>query len=328
MPSEKGVASRFAWIGTIISMVIFILSIVVLWEITKEIKWEDLKKAFVSASVQQINLAILFTVISYLCLTFYDFFALKQLKLKVGILTSGFASFTSYAISFTLGFPLLTAGTVRYWIYKPKGLKTSQIATLTVIAGITFWLGMGLVLGWSLLREADSLSRLVPSHANINRMIGAAALIFIAGYLIWVSMKRRSVTVKGWRLELPGFRLSLGQILIGAGDVCAGAAVLYVLLPEGHNMSFVTFLAIYVFASMVGMASHVPGAAGVLEATMLVALSWLPREQVLGALLMFRIAYYLVPFLVALMMLGAYEIARRLKETQRNLTPDHDQVSP
>ncbi|MEE7446910.1 hypothetical protein MRF4_03230 [Methylobacterium radiotolerans] len=49
----------------------------------------------------------------------------------------------SYAVSFTLGFPLLTAGTIRYWIYARQGLSTAKIAALTVIAGFTFWLGMG-----------------------------------------------------------------------------------------------------------------------------------------------------------------------------------------
>ena len=60
-------------------------------------------------------------------------------------------------MSFTLGFPILTAGTVRYWIYAPKGLSPGRVASLTVIAGLTFWLGMGIVLAWSLIREAGPL---------------------------------------------------------------------------------------------------------------------------------------------------------------------------
>ena len=70
--------------------------------------------------------------------------------------TTALGSFTSYAVSFTLGFPILTAGTVRYWIYAPKGLSPGRVASLTVIAGLTFWLGMGIVLAWSLIREAGA----------------------------------------------------------------------------------------------------------------------------------------------------------------------------
>ena len=92
-----------------------------------------------------------------------------------------------------------------------------------------------------------------------------------------------------------------------------GAGVLFVLLPGGHNLSFETFLAIYVFAVMLGVASHAPGGLGVFEATILLALSSYPREPVLGALLLFRLCYYLVPFVLALALLGAYEILNRLR---------------
>ncbi|WP_204350100.1 hypothetical protein, partial [Serratia marcescens] len=68
----------------------------------------------------------------------------------------------------------------------------------------------------------------------------------VVGYLGWVSLKRRSVKIKHWRLELPGASVSFGQMLVGIGDVCAAAAVLYVLLPSGLTIGFTTFLAIYV----------------------------------------------------------------------------------
>jgi uncharacterized membrane protein YbhN (UPF0104 family) len=158
---------------------------------------------------------------------------------------------------------------------------------------------MGLVLAWSLIREAGPLSVLVYTNVKLNQLIGLASVLVVLGYLVWVSLRRRAVKMKGWRLELPGFRLSLAQMLMGPGDVCAGAGVLFVLLPGGHNINFETFLAVYVFAVMIGIASHAPGGLGVFEATILLALSSLPREPVLGALLLYRICYYFLPFLVA-----------------------------
>ena len=75
-------------------------------------------------------------------------------------------------------------------------------------------------------------------------------------------------------------------------------------------------MAIYVLAAMLGIASNAPGGLGVFEATILLALSSLPRDQVLGSLLLFRVCYYLVPFVVALGMLGAYEILRRIRRAR------------
>ncbi|HEY8566515.1 MAG TPA: lysylphosphatidylglycerol synthase domain-containing protein [Beijerinckiaceae bacterium] len=327
-PQEPERASRrsrrFAWIGTAASIILFSLSLVVLWHIVREVEYAELRNAFVGATLQQIGLATLFTAVSYLCLTCYDALALRQLKVKVRYRTTALASFTSYAVSFTLGFPLLTAGTVRYWVYAREKLSTGKVASLTVIAGLTFWLGMGLVLGVSLLTQAESLARLTYSNLNFVRLLGLGAAGVVLVYLVWVSQKRRAVTIQGWRLELPGFRLTLAQMLIGAADVCAGAAVLYVLLPAGHPIPYETFLAIYVFAAMLGVASHSPGGLGVFEATILLALSILPREPVLGALLLYRIIYYLVPFVFALALLAGSELANRISKARAEMRAEEE----
>lgn len=310
---------RFAWIGTAASLAIFATSLVVLWHIVSDVDAAELTAAVTAAGPRQIGIAILLTTVSYGLLTCYDALALRQLKVRVPYRTTALASFTSYAVSFNLGFPLLTAGTVRYWIYAPRGLNTGVVASLTVIAGITFWVGMGLVFAWSMIAEAGPLAVLVYTNIKINQLVGLITALAVVGYLIWVSLRRRAVRIKGWRLELPGFRLSVAQMLIGAGDVCAGAGVLFVLLPGGHGINFETFLAVYVFAVMLGVASHSPGGLGVFEATVLLALSSYPRETVLGALLLYRVCYYFLPFVLALALLGAYEILNRVRAARPEL---------
>ncbi|ACL56049.1 lysylphosphatidylglycerol synthase domain-containing protein [Methylobacterium nodulans] len=316
---------RYAWIGTAASAILFLISLGVLYELVSTVTWSELRAAFTAATAEQVSLAVMLVAVSYLFLTCYDALALRQLRIRVPYRTTALASFTSYAVSFNLGFPLLTAGTIRYWIYSGKGLSPGRIAALTIVAGFTFWLGMGAVLGFSLVREAEPLSRLTSVSSRINQGLGFAALAAVLGYLAWVTQRRRSVRVRGWRLELPGLGVSLSQMLVGAGDVCAAAGVLYVLLPNGHGVSFEAFVAIYVLAAMLGIASHAPGGLGVFEATVLLALSGLPRESVLGALLLFRVCYYLVPFVIALAALGAYEIAKRVRLTPREASEDEEE---
>ncbi len=316
--------SRWRWLGPAASVILFGASLVVLWTVVSEVDAAELRAAFTAASSRQIGTAFAFMALSYLLLTCYDAMALRQLKLKIPYRTTALASFTSYAVSFNLGFPLLTAGTVRYWIYAPRGMPASRVASLTVIAGLTFWLGMGLVFGWSMMREAHSLASLKGTHPYLNQLIGLAAVGVVLGYVAWVAMGRRSMTIQGWRLELPGFRLTLAQALIGAADVCAGAAVLYWLLPASTPIGYEVFLAVYVLAVMLGVASHAPGGLGVFEATILLALSGMPRESVLGALLLYRLIYYLLPFILALALLGGYEILRRMRTARRLMEARHD----
>ena len=68
---------------------------------------------------------------------------------------------------------------------------------------------------------------------------------------------------------------------------------------------------------LIGIASHAPGGLGVFEATMLIALSRMPFEQVLGALLLFRIIYYILPFILALVLLALNEFIRRVRRRER-----------
>ena len=311
MPLRK--RSRWWWLGPLASIVIFGASLVVLWHIISGMEPGQLAGAFENASLRQLGLAVAFTALSYLLLTGYDKLALRRLGLSIPYRTTALASFTSYSVSFTLGFPIVTGGTVRYWIYSPKGVRASEVASLTVIAGITFWLGLGAILCASLIYASDAVAMLARTSPLIVQIVGGLVGIGIVGYLAWIATDDRTIRVRGWNLHLPGLGTTLGQMALGACEVSAAAAVLFVLLPGGYGLEYPTFLAAYIFACLIGIASHAPGGLGVFEATMLVALNRFPYEQVLGALLIFRVVYYILPFVLALVLLALNEMIRRIR---------------
>jgi len=95
------------------------------------------------------------------------------------------------------------------------------------------------------------------------------------------------------------------RLFLGVADIGCAAATLYVLLPpESQSLGFVAFAAIYVFAALVGAASHAPGGVGVFEAVMLGVIPAPSKEALLAALLLFRAIYYLLPFALAVVLLG------------------------
>src|ERR1700730_9431888 len=319
-PAQTTHRSIGQFLAVAFSLAIAGFSIYILGRPVSGVSWSALRHAIAATSAEQIAAAALFTSLSYLALTSYDGLALRQLKIRVPYKTSSLASFTSYAISFTLGFPLITAGTVRYWIYSQVGLTASKVASLTVIAGVTYWFGSIIVLGAGLAYHANAISKINHFYPLINALIGVAVLGAVLAYLIWVTIRHRHVSVKGFQLELPGLGLSLGQIALGVIDQCAAAGVLYVLLPGHAGLDFFTFAATYVFACILGVASNAPGGIGVFEAAMLKAVPVASEEALLASLVLFRVIYYLVPFLFALALLGAHESFRRwnsLREAMR-----------
>lgn len=306
--------------GTIASLALFAISLVVLYYVMGRLDANEVKGAFSRASWQQIGLALFFAALSYTMLTGYDWVALPGVTAqKVRYRVAALASFTSYAVSFTLGFPLLTAATVRYWIYSSVGLGARAIASLTLIAGITFWLGMGVVLGAVMIAAPGAAATFTRLPVAMNVLIGIAVCAAVGFYLLMVKRGNRRLAIQGWQLRLPSIRVTVRQMALGAADVCAGAAVLFVLLPPDAQVPFATMLAAYVFACLLGIASHAPGGIGVFEATMLLALPGVPTEALLGALLVYRLCYYLVPFVIALILLGTREILIRAGMLRRQL---------
>ena len=307
------------WLGPMLSLALILGSFFVLRTELADVTLADIQQGIHKASGGQLLLAIGFTALSYAFLAGYDALAMRQLGLKIKLATVVFASFTSYAISFTLGFPLLTAGTVRYRIYLASGVSSSKVMSLTLIAGMTFILGMAVVVGIGLMWQSEAISTINQATAHLNQLAGMAVLSAILVYLVWAAAKRRHVRIKHFLIELPTLKVSLGQLALGAADVCAASAVLYVLLPEGHGIAFETFAAVYAFGCILGVISNVPGGIGVLESTIIGAFSSVGKSDLLGALLLFRLCYYLGPFVLAVGSLGIYEIVMRLSRIRERI---------
>jgi uncharacterized membrane protein YbhN (UPF0104 family) len=329
LPDDAHLARRrrmWSRIGAGFSICILVLSIFVLGRTIAGLHWGELRAAMAATSLEQIVGAALLTAMSYLALTGYDALALRQLRIRVPYRTTSLASFTSYAISFTLGFPLVTAGTVRYWIYSRAGVSAGKVASLTVIAGLTFWLGMALVIGIALTIQPDAIAEVNRLKGWLNLLIGLGVLFAIMFYLAWVSRGHRRVSLQGLRLELPGLTVTLSQLTLGVIDLGCAAGALYVILPAGHGLDFISFCATYVLACVLGIASHMPGGIGAFEATMLNAVPAPSPEALFASLLLFRMIYYVAPFVLALALLGANESIRRWNSLRAAMSrPDEDQ---
>jgi uncharacterized membrane protein YbhN (UPF0104 family) len=111
------------------------------------------------------------------------------------------------------------------------------------------------------------------------------------------------------------------QIGIGILDLGSCALAMYMLLPAHPEIGFVTMAVVFVSATLLGFASHAPGGLGVFDAAMLVALWQFDKESVLAGLLLFRVLYYLIPFVLALTILGSREIWLNVKGTRRSADP-------
>lgn len=293
-------------VGAAASLALFLIAAYVLGRTLSHVRLAQLGAAIKETDFKVLFDALLLTALSYLALAGYDLAALRQIGARAPIGSVALASFASNAFSFTLGFPLLTGAAVRYWVYVRAALTARQIANVTLVASVTFWLGMAGLLGAGLVFAASPLSQVDHLPAPLNFLIGCAIIGAIAYYCIWVAQERRSLRLLGSEMELPGPQTMLTQLLLGMADISCAAGALYALLPpESRAIGFSAFAAIYVFAALVGSVSHAPGGVGVFEAVMFGALTATSQELLLAALLLFRAVYFLIPFALALALLGS-----------------------
>lgn len=252
------------------------------------------------------------TAASYAFLSVYDGLGLRYVGQRLGVRRTMFVGFLAYSFSHTLGFSLLTGGSLRYRLYSAWGLSAAEIAQVIAMASAAFWLGVAATAGIALAISPESVVGALGLGSSLARVAGVALLSVPVGYLAIAATRRRPTTIGGWELRPVGLQLALAQLAAGCIDWMLAAAVAYVLLPSTVTVSFLAFLGIFVLAQLVGVASHVPGGVGVFETLIVLLLrGQAPPAALVGSLLAYRVVYYVVPFSAAALTLVAYQLKVR-----------------
>jgi len=314
------------WVGTAVSLLILTLALTLLYHIGDEYHWRDVSAEIRQLPWSRIALALLFTVVSYLLLTLYDTLAVRQVGGQIPYLKVALTSFIAYTFSNTLGFALLTGTSIRYRFYSALGLTTGQIARVVFYCSVTFFLGLFLVGGLALSLGMATLPAAVQLPGWLYPLLhglGLSAVGLAGAYLMLPLLRSEPLRFRGYVLPLPRWRESAAQMLVAIGDWMAAAAVCYVLLPAVDGLSYWHVLSIFVVANLLGVLAHVPGGIGVFESVVTLLLApLLPAAQVLGALIFYRLLYYVLPFFMALVLFTSLELLQhrqRLGQLQQLL---------
>src|SRR3974390_3191203 len=320
-------------VGVVISVTVIGIACYVLYHMLRGINVDEVIQAIRDTEPHQIALAALFVGAGYFTLTFYDLFATRAIGHNVPYKINGLAAFTSYSIGHNVGASVFTGGAVRYRIYSAWGLNAIDVAKICFIAGLTFWLGNAAVLGLGIAYHPEAASAVDQLPAWLNRVLAIAIIVGLVGYGIWVWVRPRNVGRGPWTVVLPGGPLTLLQIAIGIVDLGFCALAMYELVPDDPNLGFVVVAVIFVSATLLGFASHSPGGLGVFDAPMLVGLWQMDREDLLAGMLLFRVLYYIAPFVISVILLTFREVIlgarlKRLRDTTRGATaePKHEAV--
>ncbi len=270
--------------------------------------WEEIEESLLAIPGWRLASAFGFVVASYLCLTGFDWLAVRYAGKPLSYPRAALASFTSLSIGHNVGMAALSSGAVRYRFYSRWGLTAEQVAKVIVFCGATVGLGLATLAGLALIIAQGDKGDLLGLSGPMSIGLGFACLLLPAAYLSICCSVTRPLVLYRWRFEPPSPHLAIGQIIIGTLNFACVAACIHQLMLALSDVGFLDVATAYVTANIASLISHVPGGLGVLEATIL---GILPTTASIGALVAFRVLYFFIPLLIGILIFVASEACFR-----------------
>jgi uncharacterized membrane protein YbhN (UPF0104 family) len=304
-----------AWVRhapALLGVALLIGAIYVVQREFRHLRLKDIGDALAAIPTHSLVFSFVWTILSYFILTFYDRLGTIYAGHKVSYGRVAFASFCAYSLSHNLGFAAISGAAVRYRLYAHWGLTPLQIAKTVAFCSLTFGLG-GMVLGGAILFVEPRAIPFFGPHLPKMALYGVGALLWVV-VLGYVTLSRLFGQMKifGHDIVLPGWRMAIVQVLLATVDVGVTATIFFALLPHAPGLTWLIFLGVYVSSYTAGLAANLPGGIGVFDTAMLFGLEpYMSAPHIIGAILVFRLYYYVIPLFLAGSLFAGNEILLR-----------------
>lgn len=286
--STPGAKCALKWIGAagIVALAAFLLH-----RTLSQYSTDEIVGSLGRIPFGRVAAAVGFAGASYLLLTGFDWLALRYVRRPLAWPRAALASFTSLSIGHNLGFAAVSSGALRYRFYSRWGLGAGEVAQVIVFCGLTVAAGLATLGGIGLLLRPEVGAKLTGLSPPTLFATGIGLIAVTAAYLLLAAILRQPLTIRGHALRLPELRLALCQVGIGTANFACVAACLHQTLAALQDLPYLVVATAYVTANTAGLVSHVPGGLGVIESVVALVL----QGDVIGALIAFRVVYYLIP---------------------------------
>lgn len=287
------------------------LSIRFLVSTSNDLNSREIGKLLAETDIRHLLEALLLTAFSYLVATGYDFITAAQLRLEIPRKHLGLISFIAFTYNNNLGLGALTGALVRFRFLSRFRLSARVIGEYMVLFSWLYWLGL-LVLGAVIFLFVDrDKIILLPfiafqlHTAWLGFMAGTVLALFL--FLVWY--KQHSVHSNPFLLPIAKPATASCQIAVSTLDWLLLSWVFYLLLPD-HALSYGRYISIFVLAQMVSVLSHAPAGLGAFDAVVIYYMKpFLGINPILSSLILFRVIYFLIPFVLGTLVFIGYEYA-------------------
>ena len=273
---------------------------------------EELKSSILNIPGKNLIYASIASFVGYVALSTYDYLALKYIRKKLRAWKWILTGFIGFSVSNNAGHAIVSGGAVRYRFYSRWKVKAGDIVKMVTFSGFTYLVAcffliiVGYILTPNNAYGENSSTQISTFITMILSVIGL--VIYLWGSIYY----KKALTIKGVAFKMPNFKLALEQIFIGSIDIVMASLVLYSVLICFIEIDFATFMGAFIIAQVLGVYSQVPGGLGVFELVFSNVLPGQDNQAILfGALIAYRIIYYLLPLVLSGIVLLIYEFSRK-----------------
>ena len=295
--TRAGAATLARRAGVVLALA---LAVVALDFVFRDLSRTELEVAVLRQPGWHIVVCLALTAASFTCLALYDLVGVHvaasgRVHARLALL----AGACSAAIANTLGFHAVSGSAVRAHLYLPAGLSGGEVARVVSMSWLSLVAG-----NMTMLAGAELVEAATGADPAWHAALGVALEGLLLVWLWWLSRGPREIAFGRFRLPMPRASLALSLMLLGAVESGTAIGALYVLLPADLTPPFDVFAVGCIAAVILGVVAHTPGGLGVFEASMTTILSGRGRPDLLAALLLYRLLYNLLPFVLAVATMG------------------------
>ncbi|MCR5194210.1 MAG: lysylphosphatidylglycerol synthase domain-containing protein [Alphaproteobacteria bacterium] len=284
-------------------IIFFGIAVVALWYQLRKYEWSDIAHALLVIKSQwwYVLAACGACLAGYVALALYDCLALNYVGAggKVSWWKWMLAGLLGFAISNNAGHAVVSGSAIRYRLYTRWRISAGDIVKIVTINGFTYFLGAtAIVVAGYFLVPTDMDLKSMGFSFGLNALFIFCLAALLAYFAITLVFHNKSIRLGKMHFDVPSTKTAFLQTLLGITDsILAGLVLYFCLKPFNLDVPFGAFIGVFVIAQTSGVFSQVPGGIGVFETVFLALFPAAEGAQITGALIAFRIIYYVLPLI-------------------------------
>ena len=271
----------------------FIIAAGMLWWQLRNYSLYDIAHAILDIPLKNLFFACIACLAGYFALALYDYLALQYVGGRVTWWKWMLAGMLGFAISNNAGHAVVSGGAIRYRLYTRWRIKDVNYIWIHLFFGC-----ICNCCNWIFLIPSAVFDNSTGASIGINTLFIGCLTALLVYFAMTVMFHKKSVQIGQIKFQIPSTSMAFTQTILGITDSVLAGLVLYFCMIPFVDISFTTFIGLFVIAQTTGVFSQVPGGIGVFESVFLMALpDSIDKANIFGALLAYRIIYYVLPLI-------------------------------